>query len=270
MIDLIISSGTSGCESEALRIAKKYKINTFGYTGLTLDNGKIPEHLKSYRLEGVGEKENADFKNIEISDGVLWVSENEIPSDEYLELKNFGLKNGVKFFRILKSEQEIYEKAEKIRDWIFENGITALMVHCFSENKGSGEKKFISNLMESLIYMVLMKTDPSSLASPIHVKAPDMTSKSESVKSVVEDLVKTIPLKDKVLIANMMKEDLYDVFSSLGISILSKYYWPANNHLKNDCIRVLGKKDPEDYDIAEVIIVKLWESLKETHTLRVV
>lgn len=270
MIDLVISSGITGCETEILRLAKKYKIRTIGYTSLVLDNGELPDVLSTYNLEPVDDEDTAISKNIDVSDGVLWLSANEIPSDKYLDYKDYGYKKGISFFRVVAREDSIYEVAEKVCNWIFEKGISGLMVLCHSQEKGSKLHEFVVNLMESLIYMVLMKTDPTSLATPIHVKAPDLSSKSESVKSVVLDLIKNLPLKDKVTIANMTKSDLYEVFSTLGISILSKYYWPANNYLKDDCSRIIGKTKPEDYDIAETIILKLWEELKATHTLRII
>jgi hypothetical protein len=67
----------------------------------------------------------------------------------------------------------------------------------------------------------------------------------------------------------MDESELSDVLLVLGITILSKYYWPKNNLLLEDCVKISGQKNPEEFELAEIIIKKLWEKLKITHKMRV-
>lgn len=269
MIEKIISSGISKIEAGILKLASKYNIKTFGYTSLTLDNGEVPEHLKKYSLKHEADESAVMDKNIDLADGVIWISKEEIPPDEYLNHKFDGIKKGVHFFYVACIDSEIYSVAEKIRNWIIENGIVTLLIT--DDLKDSSLKSdFAYNLVESVIYMSLMKTEPDKLASPIQVTPPDYKSSSESVSSVVDDLVETLPLKDRVAIGKMKKDELYELFPAIGVTILSKYYWPANNSLKNDCLKISGKEHIKDFDIVEIIITNLWENLKNTHRLRII
>lgn len=265
MITTLVSSGSSLCEVKALEVAAKYKIRTEGFF---FNKEKRYKKTDRFNLKEADDPKNADLNNILSSDGVLWFCDSMLPSDEFIELKNIGLQNSISFFRVVADENDIFGLSEKIGGWIYENGISSLMVkkdpECCRDIS-----EFVVSLLESVIYVVLLKTDKESLSSPILNKPPDYSSKSYSVRSVIEDLIGTIPLKDRVLIANMKESDLSDLLVNLGITILSKYYWPANNYLREDCEKISGSDDMEEFEIAEVIIEELWKELKSTHKLRI-
>ncbi|MDY0131354.1 MAG: hypothetical protein RBR53_01680 [Desulforegulaceae bacterium] len=264
MIKTIVCSGISESEKKILELALKYKIETKGY---------CPKNLKfnheKFGLEKVLDEKDADFKNIKSADGLVYLSETGFPQDDcYMEFKNYCLLDNLPFCFLDISSAHIHKMSDKIGQFVFENGISALM---FKTDAGikSDKTELIQGIFESLIYLLLMKTNPERLISPIRAQVPDYSSSSFSVQSVVEDLLSTLPLRDRVLISKMNETELPDLLLVFGITILSKYYWPKNNFLLNDCIEISGKKNLEEFEIAEVIIKSLWKNLRKTHKIRI-
>ncbi|MDY0360101.1 MAG: hypothetical protein RBR08_01460 [Desulforegulaceae bacterium] len=264
MLKTIICSGISCGEKKILEIAQIYEIET---KGCTIKNSLSSP--KKFGLEIASSEKDADFKNAELSDGVVCISESAfLESGCLIELKNFCIQKNIHFYFMDISVSSIHSISDKLGNWVFENGITSLMFKT-DYTVNPDKSQLIGNIFECLIYILLMKTNPEALAAPIHVKAPDYSSCSYSVDAVVNDLLKTIPLKDRVIISNMPEAELSDVLLVMGITILSKYYWPKNNLLLNDCIKISGKQNLEEFEIAEIIIKKLWENLRITHRIRI-
>ena len=93
----------------------------------------------------------------------------------------------------------------------------------------------------------------------------------KTVEEAVEKLFSELPLKDKTNIANMPEEDLVKLHPMLGTYIRSRFcLWSGNKELISSCSFVSGKKDIHEDDATGVIIRKVWERLRETHTMRVV
>ncbi len=77
----------------------------------------------------------------------------------------------------------------------------------------------------------------------------DKSSKAIS-DQIIDEIIDELPLKDRVLVANMNKEAVEVLESVFDLYIRSKI-------------------DPEDEEYTN-IMEKLWERLRETHGLRVV
>ncbi|MGE4519614.1 MAG: hypothetical protein AB7E04_08920 [Desulfobacteraceae bacterium] len=264
MITTIICSGRSEAEKSILETALKYKIETKGFSS---EISGI--NYERFALEEVSGEKEADFKNIECADGLIYLSACDLPVDDwYTEIKNHCIEKNVQFCFLDINSGSVHQMSDRLGSFVFENGISCLMFKTDDTVKPD-KTDIVKGVFESLLYILLMKTNPEKLASPIHVKAPDYSSSSFSVKSVVEDLMGSLPLKDRVIISNMHESELPDVLLVLGITILSKYYWPKNNVLLDDCMQISGKQNLEEFEIAEIIIKKLWERLKATHRIRI-
>ncbi|MCB9481819.1 MAG: hypothetical protein H6681_02655 [Desulfobacteraceae bacterium] len=265
MLTTIICSGISSGEKKILETALKYKIETRGYT-----TEKSGLNTEKFCLETVDSEKDADFKNAELADGIICLSQTAfLESDSLIDLKNYCLLNNIHFYFQDITSGSIHEISDRIGSFVFENGISSLMFKT-DDSIRSGKADLIQAVFESLVYILLMKTNPEALASPIHVKAPDNSSSSASVESVVDDLLETVPLKDRVIISNMSEHELPDVLLVMGITILSKYYWPKNNLLLDDCVKISGRQNLEEFEIAEIIIKMFWKKLKKTHRIRLV
>ena len=93
----------------------------------------------------------------------------------------------------------------------------------------------------------------------------------KSVHEAVDRLASALPLKDRVYIAGLNREELYLLHISLGSSIMQEYgLWTGNHALIESCRTVSGIDDLTADQGAGVIIEALWEELRRTHALRVV
>jgi len=269
MISNIVSGAETESEIKILELARRYKIKTSGYSNQDIFTVTGSQSLEKFSIKYVQDEKTADIKNIKNSDGLLYFSSEEHEDQKYFVLQDYCFNYKIPSKKIILENINVYEISDKICSWINDNGISSLMVKTEKELKKEDRENIIS-IFESVIYMVLIKTDPSLLSSTIGVKAPDNNSKSHSVNAVVKDLSETVPLKDRVIIANMTEYELPDLYLSLGITVLSKYYWPKNNLLFEECATISCKPDVSEYEIAEIILKKFWENLRNTHKIRVV
>jgi len=102
-----------------------------------------------------------------------------------------------------------------------------------------------------------------------------MDEKSKALPKTVEQavsiLLSGLSLQEKTAIANMQKDDLVDLHFSLGRFIRNEFNLLADNKkLMESCSLLSGQRDLHADDVSSVIIESLWESLQDTHVLRVV
>ena len=93
----------------------------------------------------------------------------------------------------------------------------------------------------------------------------------KTVDQAVERLVSDLPLKDRVYIANLAKEDLYLIHISLRSHIGQELgLWGGNRDLIESCRGVSGSSQLRADDCPAVILEALWRKLRKTHILRAV
>ena len=93
----------------------------------------------------------------------------------------------------------------------------------------------------------------------------------KTVEQAVDILLSDLLLQEKTAIANMQRDNLTDLHFSLGRFIRNEFNLLADNEKLMDSCRLLsGKQDLHPDDASSVIIESLWETLQDTHALRVV
>jgi hypothetical protein len=96
---------------------------------------------------------------------------------------------------------------------------------------------------------------------------PAPVSVDEAVRQIIVDM----PLKDRVTIANMKKEALESLNSTLGIYIQKRIFKnDVDGKLFASCLSISGKDKLDGSGAAFVIIEKLLEKLQKTHRMRIV
>ena len=81
----------------------------------------------------------------------------------------------------------------------------------------------------------------------------------------------SMSLKERTKIAYMKEEDLVSVYPSLGKYIWDRYGLSTGNTQLLESCRMLAKaKRLESREAFKIIIRSLWETLRKTHTLRIV
>jgi len=93
----------------------------------------------------------------------------------------------------------------------------------------------------------------------------------KTVEQAVDILLSDLSLQEKTAIVNMQKDSLNALHFSLGRFIRNKFSLVVDNReLMKSCRLLLGKQDLHPDDASSVIIESLWETLQDTHALRVV
>jgi hypothetical protein len=96
-----------------------------------------------------------------------------------------------------------------------------------------------------------------------------MNAKPKSIEEALDVLVSEMPLRDRVMIANMSRDDVGFLHLSMGDYIREKFgLWGKNEALIASCRAVEG---PNYEGIPSMVIVReLWKKLRRTDRLRVV
>jgi hypothetical protein len=89
------------------------------------------------------------------------------------------------------------------------------------------------------------------------------------MEEAVERLSSALPLKDRASIAKMKEQDLLRLDPSLGRIIQGRIrLWLGSKALLESCRQYSGKDRIEDYEASAIILRRLWEALKATHSIR--
>ena len=107
------------------------------------------------------------------------------------------------------------------------------------------------------------------------ISSPVRTGQPKTIDATVDGLVTTLPLKCKTTIANMKEKELPLFYQSLGKDIIEKFGIFSDNEDTIDSDRFGSKKYDiphkiHDADASALVLRELLETLRESHTLRVV
>jgi hypothetical protein len=264
MIQKIISGGQDGVERAALEAAVKLEIPHGGW---------IPKGCRNVFPKKFTLKENASSKystclekNILSSDGTLFLFATDIKDDLTL-VRHLAISGQKPFLNLDFRESSKFEIALAICKWVLEHQIRILHV--------TGEKAPLEDVictdtmdvLESAIYLGHVEYDvPLGLNKAFH--APRFP---KTVDEAVEALISDLPLKDRVMIANMTVKELGSLNITLGRYIRDAFgLWTDNPELLQSCREYL-KSDDIAVDHASIAILRvLWEKIKPSHRLRIV
>lgn len=93
-----------------------------------------------------------------------------------------------------------------------------------------------------------------------------------TVDEVVELLYNDLPLREKVVMANLSENQLDSaVYLAMAKTIRKEFgLYHGNTDLLNSCRNYLGTEYDRYEDPAMVILKELWKKIKKTHNIRLV
>lgn len=93
-----------------------------------------------------------------------------------------------------------------------------------------------------------------------------------TVDEVVELLYNDLPLREKVVMANLSEDQLDSaVYLAMAKTIRKEFgLYHGNSDLLRSCQSYLGSKYDRYEDPAMVILKELWKKIKKTHNIRLV
>ncbi len=273
MLKQIISGGQTSADRAALDAAIKLGIPHGGWIpkGRTAETGTVPE---TYHLQemATGNYSECIRKNVKDSKGTLIVYYDKLTGDLYqAERETLKLKH--QLLGIDLKQNNAFQAASLVNDWVQLRKIDVLYVMGPStvENPNIGNHTRL--MIERALLLDMMNIPAGRLITDYSKK--DYLEKlpvlPKTIHEAVDRLILELPLKDKVVIANMTYDELVDLNSNLGAYIRNAFrLWSGNLELMESCRFAVKDKSINVDGASFAIIDNLWEKLRKTHKLKVI
>lgn len=272
MIKKVISGGQTGVDQAALDVAIKLGIPHGGWVpkGRKTEDGVLPD---KYQLKEMPDSSYArrTERNVVDADGTLIVSHGRlVGGSEYT--RKMALKHGRPYLHVDLTRVSAFDASQKISAWIADNAIDTLNVAGPRASHDPRIYQATRDILEAVYFLNLMDAD---LSSPVNRRVTQPfdphTHPPQTVDEALAVLEKRLLLKDKVIIANMQRDELASLNFSLGDYIRTHFKgeqdpWP----LLNACRGLSGHISLNEEDVPAVVIEALWKKLRRTHKLRVI
>ncbi|MGE5258047.1 MAG: YpsA SLOG family protein [Hyphomicrobiales bacterium] len=271
MIAKIISGGQTGVDRAALDVAIHLGIPHGGWVpkGRITEDGPLPETYALRETPTAVYAERTE-KNVVDSDGTLIISRGGLTGgSEYT--REMALKHGRPWLHVDLNRTAAFHSALAIVEWLVGYNIRVLNVAGPRASKDPGIYRDTKGLLESVYYLSLSAKDPknNSDVRPLSPKSSPGEDLPKRVRDVVERLLGDLPLKDRVLIANMSESELPTLGPTLGEYIVNRYGLATGNSTLVRSCRWVGRRPlKNESEAAGVIIRALWKQLRRSHPLR--
>jgi hypothetical protein len=273
MLKKIISGGQTSADQAALDAAIKLGIDHGGWVpkGRTTKTGRLPEN---YNLQ---EMPTDDYfkcieKNVKDSKGTLIIFYGKLTGDLY-QAERETLKHKHQLLGVDFNQTIAFHAASLVNDWIQLRHIDILYVIGPGTTANPHVGKHTKLMLERALILDLMNVSSHRVITDYSKKdyLENRPVLPKTIHEAVERLITEMALKDKVVIANMVHDELVDLNSNLGAYIRNAFrLWAGNQELMESC-RFVSKNKKLNVDEASFVIIDaMWEKLRKTHKLKVV
>jgi hypothetical protein len=266
MISKIVSGGQSGVDRAALDAAIRLGIPHGGWVpkGRRAEDGPLPATYTMRETRTAAYPERTE-RNVRDSDGTLLISHGRLRGgSEYT--RQMALKHRRPFLHVDLKRMPAFQAALTISRWLGENSVRTLNVAGPRASKDPGIYQDTLRLLEAVYYLDLPQAGSGRTVEPEPEQDPP-----KRVRELVDRLAGDLPLKDRVLIANLSYPELPSLLPTLGEYIVRRYgLVVGNTPLTRSCRFAAKRPLADEMDAAGVIIEALWNRLRQTHPLRCV
>jgi len=271
MLKKVISGGQTGADQAALDVAIKLGIPHGGWIpkGRKTEDGVLPD---KYQLIEMPESSYAKRteKNVIEADGTLILSHGRLVGGSEFTRK-MALKHNRVWLHIDLTKVAAFEASQRITSWLFSSNIEILNVAGPRASSDPKIYKATMDILEAVYFLSLVDVNLSSPGQGPHAIAKEALAVPKTVHEAVRLLEKQLILKDRVIIANITREELASLNFSLGDFIRNHFSREAEYEaLLNSCREVSGRATLGEADVPALIIEALWEKLKASHKLRLI
>ncbi len=261
----IVSGGRSGVERAALDLAIQLGISHGGWVahGRMVDDGRLASR---YRLSETALTDGpvSDEANLTMSDGLLLLSRGPLtgPATEVLAKAQARQHP---YLLIDLDRHTRFQSSLLINSWLKSEQIEVLYITGPTDNE---DHRIYLDTIECFrtAWWALMMAEPVAPRN-VYANRPD---RPRSLMEAVERLVRELPLKDKVTIANMSADEILGLNATLGRYVQKQFgLWEGNRDLIRSCRQAAERPHLADDEIATLIIERLARELRKTHKLRV-
>ena len=275
MVKKIISGGQVGADQAALDVAIKLGIPHGGWIqkGRKTQSGTLPEKYQLKEMPTASYKKRIE-QNVIDSDGTLIISHGK-PTGASDYSRKMALRHNHQFLHIDLAQMNTLKAAKLINSWIALRHIKTLHIAGSRASEDSKIYKATMDLLESAYYLSQGENKTRPFDTAHQALTTDTLTEPEvdpkTVDEAVDHLIIEMPLKDRIIMANLPQEELEPLNLSLGLYIRKHLIQKGvNKELLESCRAVFGNDHLGDNRAAFVIIEQLWQKLQETHKLRIV
>ena len=273
MITKIVSGAENDIEKAALDLALRLGIPCSGH----MPNGKpsrvtgLTEKYGLVKTAGLGFKQAME-ENVAASDGTLLFSKGK-KDDRIRYAGDIALRMEKQLLHVDLTQYAMFESASLISSWASMQKIRTVFVTGPTMEEDRTLYDAVQKILETAFYLEFVKTGYPAEQSIQHM---DISSEKKeafprSVEQAVGILKKRLPLKDRILMANMQPDELFSLRDGLGEYIKQQFgLYAGNSPLIDACARAGGLDKPMADEACAVILRALWKELKATHKLRVI
>jgi hypothetical protein len=264
MLKKIISGGQTGVDQAALDVAINFCITHGGWIpkGRRTEAGKLPDKYQLKEMSSSGYSKRTE-QNVIDSDGTLIISHGKLTEGSLLTLE-FAEQHKKEWLHIDLEINRGFSAAQLIKSWIVFNDIKVLNVAGPRASEDPYIYEDALRLLKAVIHLFFIDFKKLSAGNlkPFYPR---------TVEAAIDRLIYELPLKVRIHIAKLEKNELEVLHPTLGEHIKENYGLTfKKGELMKDC-RFMAKGKVIDEDVAaELIIKEMWKKLRETHTLKVV
>jgi hypothetical protein len=270
MIKKIIPGGQTGADRAALDVAFKFGIPHGGWIpkGRKTEKGPLP---KKYQLQEIptDSYEARTEQNVMDSDGTLIIARGKLTGGtDYT--RQMTLKHKKQLLGIDLNLTGHFDAASLIVSWIKLQRVQVLNVAGPRASKDPVIYSDVTRILEQVVTILIDEERRTSVELE-HSKKGKPSTPPKTVQEAVDRIIDELSLKDKTTIASMAEDELITLQFTLGSNIGKEFgVWSGNRQLLESCEAISGDVYLHPDFAPSVIIKELWESLRETHKLRVI
>lgn len=261
MIVKIVTSGQVGVEQAAIEAAGRMELPCSGQpSGWDAKLGPMAADQWAATVE----------ENALAADGTLLFRTAKLP-DFFRVIQRKIVASADAWLEIDLGQIAGFRAAEKISGWIVAKKIRVLHVSGSAESENSSLQRGIADVLEAVTYLLMMTENPSGFSRTPRLRAAERRDLPTTVAAAVDHLDRHLPLKDRVLIANMTEKELPGLTVALGDYIKETFgLYVGNDDLMTACRFYLRRASVSPDEAAFAILRALWLKLEQSLRLRVV
>ena len=262
-INKITSAGAPGAESAALDVAIRLKIP---YGGYTMDVSMRDPHGNAGRYNlWTNSFETArarDRANVQFADAILIFTYGDI-SDDLAYIDSYALSHERPCYHVDFERVEQLQAAFHISLWAEQHSLESLFV---TGSREEDDARIYQATYDTLISCLMLGKEE-------YPRRGNTESVEKALPATIADavayLIKVLPLKDKVTIANMSASEIAELNRTLGNYIRKTFELrTGNRRLLWACAKDAGKEILHEDEASAIIIARLSLELEKTHKLR--
>lgn len=266
MLKKIVTDGDTVEGRAAVAAAKKLDIDISGHHVDIESDPFIPSQNTNVRTVDLPSHNNPVDKHILESDGtVIFYFGTSSNNPEFIV--KLSQKHARPCLALNLSEMSEFDASQELSHWTIENDISIMNIAGIQRKSSFELYQAVLNIIESAVFLGYIEESKAHFAA----QTENLEVMPQTAEQAVAYLIKKLPLKDRIILANMTETELSTLDTTLGEYIRREFgLWTGNTALMESCNEYMPEETVDEASCSSLIIHGLWEKLRQTHVLRVI